>query len=275
MPGKPLEELLALAGGARIYDLSFDLYAGVPHYPTHPPFVFGLTKRHGEVVMALADGRLASSSADAIATGTHVGTHLDGLGHFSCNGMLFGGVPASAQSHESGLKTYGLETVAPISRRGVLLDVARLEGVAVLPKDFSIGPKHLDAACQRQRVEIRAGDVVLLRTGWARHWPDPVAYVMAGQGNAPTSPGPEIDGARWLSERRIFAAGSDTLAFERVPSPLPVHVHLLAESGIHIIEVLDLEKLAEDEVSEFLFVALPLKIRGATGSPIRPIALAV
>jgi kynurenine formamidase len=275
MPDGPLENLLALAGAARIYDLSFDLHAGIPHFPTHPPFVFGLTKRHGEVVTELPDGRLVSSSADAISTGTHVGTHLDGLGHFSCNGMLFGGVPASAQSYETGLGTYGVETIAPISRRGVLLDLARLEGVPSLPKDFSVGPKNLEAACRRQKVEIRAGDVVLLRTGWARHWPDPAAYVMGGQGNAPTGPGPEIEGARWLSERRIFATGSDTLAYERVPSAMPVHVHLLVERGIHIIEVLDLEKLAEDGVSEFLFVALPLRIRGATGSPIRPIALAV
>jgi kynurenine formamidase len=275
MPNRPLEDLLALAGSARVYDLSFDLHAGVPHFPTHPPFVFGLTKRHGEVVTELPDGRLASSSADAISTGTHVGTHLDGLGHFSCNGMLFGSVPASTQSYETGLGTYGVDTVAPISRRGVLLDVAGLQNVPILAKDFSVRPEHLEAACRRQKIEIRAGDVVLLRTGWAQHWPDPVAYVMGGQGNAPTGPGPEIDAARWLSERRIFATGSDTLAYERVPSPMPVHVHLLVESGIHIIEVLNLDKLATDGISEFLFIALPLKIRGATGSPIRPIALAV
>jgi len=275
MPARTLEELLTLAGGARVYDLSFDLYAGVPHYPTHPPFVFGLTKRHGEIVMELPDGRLASSSADAISTGTHVGTHLDGLGHFSCNGMLFGGALASAQSYEKGLGIHGVETVAPILRRGVLLDVAGLEGVPALPKDFAIVPQHLEAAHHRQKVEIRAGDVVLLRTGWARYWPDPAAYIMGGRGSAPTGPGPEIEGARWLSEQRIFATGSDTVAYEKVPSAMPVHVHLLVESGIHIIEVLDLEKLAADGVSEFLFVALPLKIRGATGSPIRPIALAV
>src|SRR3954447_14858336 len=150
MSGNPLEELLALAARARVYDLSFDLHAGVPHFPTHPPFVFGLTKRHGEIVIDLPDGRFASSSADAIATGTHVGTHLDGLGHFSCNGMLFGDIPASAQSYERGLETYGVDTVAPILRRGVLLDVAGLEGVPILPKDFSIGPQYLEAACQRQ-----------------------------------------------------------------------------------------------------------------------------
>jgi kynurenine formamidase len=77
-----------------------------------------------------------------------------------------------------------------------------------------------------------------------------------------------------LSERGVFAAGSDTVAFERVPTAtMPVHVHLLVESGIHIIEALNLEELAREKVYEFVFVAAPMKIRGATGSPIRPLAL--
>ena len=275
MPTRQLEELITLAGAARVYDLSFDLYTGIPHFPTHPPFVFGLTKRHGELATEFPDGRVGSSSADAIATGTHTGTHLDGLGHFSCNGMLFGGVPTSDQTYEKGLSKHGIETVGPIFRRGVLLDLARLEGVPSLPKDFAVKPAHLEEACRRQGVEIRPGDVVLLRTGWARHWPDPAAYITGGPGNLPTSPGPELEGAQWLSARKIFAAGSDTVAFERVPSLMQVHIHLLVENGIHIIEVLNLETLAEDGISEFLFVALPLRIRGATGSPIRPIALVV
>ena len=87
-------------------------------------------------------------------------------------------------------------------------------------------------------------------------------------------PGPAEQGARWLSGHEIFAAGSDTIAFERMPArSMTVHVHLLVESGIYIIECLNLEQLAADRVYEFGFVAAPLKIRGGTGSPIRPIAL--
>ena len=88
-------------------------------------------------------------------------------------------------------------------------------------------------------------------------------------------PGPEIEGARWLSERGVFAAGSDTIAFEKVPAAgMPVHVHLLVESGIHIIEALNLEDLSRERIYEFVFIAAPLKFRGGTGSPIRPLALA-
>src|ERR1700745_3148422 len=87
-------------------------------------------------------------------------------------------------------------------------------------------------------------------------------------------PGPSIAGARWLSTRGVFAGGSDTVAFEKVPDPaMPVHVHLLVESGIHIIECLNLEGLAAEKIYEFLFVASPLKIRGGTGSPMRPFAV--
>jgi kynurenine formamidase len=118
-------------------------------------------------------------------------------------------------------------------------------------------------------VEIRAGDVILLRTGWAAYFDDPAKFIAGVHG-----PGPAISGARWLSGRGIYAAGSDTVAFEKVPDPsMPVHVHLLVESGIHIIECLNLDDLAAAKAYEFLFVALPLKIRGATGAPIRPVAI--
>jgi len=116
---------------------------------------------------------------------------------------------------------------------------------------------------------IQPGDVVLLRTGWSRYWDDPGRFISGVR-----SPGPGLEGARWLSDRKIFAAGSETAPFESVPSPsMPVHVHLLVESGIHIIECLNLEELSASAAREFLFVATPLKIRGGTASPIRPIAL--
>jgi len=230
----------------------------MPHYPTHPPFLFGATKKHGEIVLP---GNV-SSSADAIALGTHVGTHIDALCHFSCGGKLYGGIDADS------VEQLSVDTVAPILRRGVLLDIAGNEGLSVLSPIFTIGVEHLDRAVDRQGVTIGRGDVVLLRTGWASLWDDAARYI-----NNVTGPGPERAGAEWLSSRGVFAAGSDTVAFERVPSGMEVHVHLLVESGIHIIEALNLEQLAADRVYEFLFVAIPMKIRGATGSPVRPIAL--
>lgn len=245
---------------ARAYDLGQPYFPGMPHFPSHPPFLYSLTKKHGDILY----GGGATSAADAIAMGTHVGTHIDALSHFSCNGVFFGGHSVE-HTYEHGMKELGVETIAPIVRRGLLLDIARLEGVDVLPVDFEITPDHLSRATN---VEISEGDVVLLRTGWARLFSDTKRYI-----NNTIAPGPGIEGAKWLSARKAFAAGSDTVAFEKTPSPaMSVHTHLLVESGIHIIEVLNLEELAQDGVHEFVFVAAPMNIRGATGAPVRPLA---
>lgn len=272
-----LAQLLDLIREHRIYDLAQPYFAGMPHFPTHPPYVFGLTRKHGDMMM---EGG-ASSSAESIAFGGHVGTHIDALCHYSCDGMLHGGVEAQAvQDHSAGFAKLGAETIAPILRHGVMLDIAAQMNVDVLPTDFAVTPDHLEAALKVSKTEIQPGGIVLLRTGWARYFTNFAQYVTGGQGDdharhTVAGPGPQIEAARWLSERGVFAAGSDTIAFEKVPAAtMPVHVHLLVESGIHIIEALNLENLSRDGIHEFVFVAAPLKIRGGTGSPMRPLALA-
>jgi len=261
-----MTELLELLRGARTYDLAQPYFVGMPHYPTHPPFLYSLTKQHGEYVFA--DG--ASSAAEAIGLGSHVGTHIDALCHFSLGGKLHGGVEAAGvQSYAGGVGHLSIDTVGLLLRRGVLLDMAAEQGVEALPGDFVVTPDHLASAARAQKVAVERGDVVLLRTGWGQYWDEPRRYLAQG-----AWPGPQLEGARWLSERGIFAAGSDTLSFEKTPGPsLPVHTHLLVESGIHIMEALNLEELARARVHTFLFVAAPLKLRGATGSPIRPFAV--
>lgn len=244
--------------GARVFDLAQDYFVGMPHYPTHPPFLYSLNRQHGDNVGPKGH----SSAADAIALGSHVGTHIDALCHFSCGGKFFGDVDI-VQSYTAGIAKYSVDTIAPILRRAVLLDIA---ANGPLAEDHEITPDELAAA---QKTEIRPGDIVLLRTGWARYYEDAKRFI-----NETRGPGPAIDGARWLSRHGIFAAGSDTVAFEKSPDPeMPVHVHLLVESGIHIIECLNLDELAEAGVTEFLFIGAPLKLRGATGAPLRPLGL--
>jgi len=257
-----LADLIRLAGQAKMYDLSQPYYTGMPHHPTHPPFMYSLVKKHGDFV---APGEVSSAS-ESIALGGHVGTHIDALSHFSCCGKLHDGTEvAGAQSYGGGLEALSVDTVQPIMRRGVLIDLVE-DGP--LAQDFTVTPELLAA---KSRVPIGPGDVVLLRTGWAQYWGDAAKYIREVHG-----PGPELAGAQWLSAHGIFAAGSDTIAFERVPArSMEVHVHLLVEKGIHIIEALDLEQLARDRVYEFLFVAAPLKIRGGTGSPVRALAFVI
>ena len=262
-----MEQLLEAIRSRRIYDLAQPYYPGMPHHPNHPPFLFGLSKKHGDYVASNG----GSSASEALTLGGHVGTHTDALCHFSCGGKLHGGEEAAGlQSYVGGLERHAVDGIAPIFRRGILLDIAGQSGVEALPADFEIAPEHLEAAAVAAHVQVEPGDVVLLRTGWARFWGDAARFIAQVHG-----PGPGEPGARWLSGRGVFAAGSDTVAFEKVPaSSMPVHVHLLVESGIHIIECLNLEQLAAERCYTFLFTATPLRIRGGTGSPIRPLAIA-
>src|SRR5690348_13442892 len=130
--------LLESIAGATVYDLAQLYFIGMPHHPSHPPFLYSLVKQHGDYV-GPADN---SSAADAIALGTHVGTHIDALCHFSCGGRLHGGdEAAAAQSYGGGLRRHSIDTVAPILRRGVLLDVA---GAEPLAEDYTITPADLE-----------------------------------------------------------------------------------------------------------------------------------
>ncbi|HEY3768635.1 MAG TPA: cyclase family protein [Candidatus Angelobacter sp.] len=260
------ESLLQSLTSVKLYDLAQPYFVGMPHHPVHPPFLFSLTKLHGDYVMPNG----GSSASEGLALGGHLGTHIDALCHFSCGGKLYGGHDvASAQSYGEGMKQHSVDTLAPLVRRGILLDIAGQQNLASLPANFEITPEHMETATRTQSVEIKAGDIVLLRTGWGAFFAD-VPRFEAQMHN----PGPSEQGARWLSSKKVFAAGSDTINFELVPSrTMPAHVHLLVESGIHIIECLNLEQLAAEKVFEFIFVAAPLKIRGGTGSPIRPFAL--
>lgn len=260
-----IQEIVSKLKSAKVYDLAQPYFVGMPHHPSHPPYLFSLVKKHGDFVSPVC----GSSASESIALGGHVGTHVDALCHFSKDGKLHDGSTASeVQSYAGGLERLAVDGMAPLVARGVLLDIASLAGVDVLPVDFLITPEHLDAACISQKVSVEAGDIVLLRTGWAQYWRDAAKYIAQVAG-----PGPEEAGARWLSAKGVIAAGSDTVAFERVPSPnMPVHLHLLVEKGIHIIEALNMEDIARDKVYEFLFVATPLKLNGGTGSPIRPLA---
>jgi kynurenine formamidase len=170
-----------------------------------------------------------------------------------------------------GLRRGGIDQVAPVVSRGVCLDIAGLRGVECLGPQDMVGREELEAACQRQGVAVAPGDAVLIRTGWIRYFDDARRYISHHDG----CPGLVEEGAQWLVEQGAAIAGADTVALERTPTAnLPVHQILLVRNGVHIIEVMNLDELAHDGVSDFLFMVSPLKIRGGTASPVRPVAVA-
>jgi len=202
----------------------------------------------------------------------HVGTHLDGLGHVGIAGRFYNGHSYGDIYTPMGLTKLGAENIPPIVTRGVILDIAGLIGTEVLPTGFQIGVDLLEGAVKRQKIELRPGDAVLLHTGWADLWQsDPQTYA-AGE------PGVVVEAAHWLIERRPCVVGADNWAFEVVPAvdperPFVAHQHLIAESGIYIVENIVTRALRDAGTSEFLFVMTPLPVRGATGSMVRPAAV--
>ena len=251
----------------KVYDLGMEYYVGMPHHPNHPPFAFSLTKKHGDLVY---EGG-ASASNCLFTTGGHTGTHLDALGHISLNGAIHGVDDIRPWQDYHGLKKGGIEQVRPAVTRGVLLDIAGLEGVSCLDSDYRIGAETLQKAMERQKVTLEKGDAVLLRTGWIQYFDDPLKYTSHHDG----CPGLVVDGAQLLANSGAAYVGADTVALEKTPAPnLPVHVVLIVKNGVYILEAMFLEELAADKVYDFLFMASPLKIRGGTASPVRPVAVA-
>ncbi|MER5872385.1 cyclase family protein [Streptomyces sp. NPDC002044] len=256
----------AVARGVDVLDLSHPLANGMPCSPNHPGFRMALARRHGDMVRA--DG--GSSANEIIVTGGHVGTHIDALAHVSHDGKLYGGHEAARAQNSAGFSVLGVETIEPMVCRGVFLDVAGLHGVACLPDGYGITVADLEAA----GVLPEPGDVCLIRTGWSRWWPEPERYLGFGAG----VPGVTARAAEWLADRGVRAAGTDTTAFEQIHAGqghavMPVHRILLVDHGIHIIENMRFDELVDHQVSEFTFVLSPLRITGATGSPVRPLAL--
>ena len=259
-----IDGLLESLDKARVFDLEQLRYAGAPSHPAHAPgFNYFLHRHH-----APGAGEARTGASGIVVTPEHSGTHIDALSHQAENLTLHGGVEVNGVQTSVGFRKLGVETMAPLVARGVLLDVA---GERRLEANYAISAGDLERAA---RAEIREGDVVLVRTGYGALWAKPDEYLKAA--------GVSAEGCRWLVEKKPRAVGADNMAFdlmtnERDPelnATLPGHILFLVRAGVPIIENLNLEELAAARVYEFLFVCLPLKMRGATGSPVRPIAIA-
>jgi kynurenine formamidase len=212
-------------------------------------------------------------SGDAVSMYTHTGTHIDTLNHFGLHGKIWNQFSADDHLGDQGWSKAGADKYPPIVARGVLIDVAKAKGMTHLPASYSITVADLQAALQQQGTRLQPGDVVLFRTGLMTLWPDPAKYQLGNQA------GLSLEAAQWLVEaNQAMLLGGDNFGVESFPSTdpenyVPVHTYLFAERGVSIMEVLWLEDLAKDQVYDFVFIATPLKLRGATGSPLRPLAI--
>lgn len=262
--------LTLIAAGVTVFDLGQQLRVGMPQSPNHPQFLHTLPRRHGDMVRS--DG--GSAANDLITTGTHVGTHIDALAHVSQDGKLYGGVDAQDSCVGGGYVSHGVHTISPMVRRAILIDVAGFKAVTCLDGGYEISLADLRGALTSQGTELKAGDVVLIRSGWGGKFADYDGYM----GRETGVPGIGAEAGEWLAAQGVSVVGADSTALEVVHAgkghaELPVHRILLVEHGIYIIETMFLEELAAAEVYDFSVVLAPLNIFGATGSPLRPLAL--
>ncbi len=273
-------QVLSQINSGKAYDLSVDYFVGMPsfHALGDPGYQYWLTHTpHGTIVdnpngMGEAMNRKVSYTGDAISMYTHMGTHIDALNHFGLNGRIWNGFTPEEHLGDKGWKKAGAETIPPIIARGVMIDVKASKGS--LPKNYRITANDLQDALKKQRTVLEPGDVVLIRTGQAEFYEDADHYL-------DNYPGISLDAVKWLSEDQgIMLLGADNLSFEAFPPEradnwVPVHTYLLAEKGVMFIEQMNLEELANDEVYEFAFIAASLKLKGASGSPMRPLAIPI
>ena len=273
--------IVARMDGARIYDLSVDYFLGMPSFQAAGDPAYQIWMTHtprGTIVDNLngAGRRLNTCcgySGDVILMYTHTGTHIDALNHFGYGRKIYNSYDADEHLGSRHWQKGGSEQIVPIVARGVLLDIAAAHGAECLPPSYGISIDDCQKAATRQGVTVQEGDVVLLRTGRMRYWPD-------GGKVFGNSPGVTVETAKWITEQNIAVVGADNEAVERTPATdpdiwLPGHTQFLTEAGVPQIECLNLEELSRDRMYEFAFVGAPIRLRGATGSPIRPLAFAL
>lgn len=264
---------------SRVYDLSIDYFVGMPSFQAAGDPSYQIFMSHtpdGTIVDNLngigeSVNRHVCYSGDVVFMYTHTGTHIDALNHFGVDGKIYNGFTAKDHLGSRNWTKGGVDVIPPIIARTVLLDVAKLKGVSCLDDSYAITIEDIEAELRRTGLTINKGDAVFIRTGRMAFWPD-------GSKTLGDPPGLSLDAARWLTNQGISVIGADQECVEVGPSQhednwLPGHCHFLVEAGVPMIELLNLEELSADEVNEFCVIAAPIRLRGATGAPIRPLAL--
>jgi kynurenine formamidase len=271
--------IMSRADASTVYDLSIDYFVGMPSFQAagDPSYQLYMSHTPGGTAVDNLNGvgsevnRHVCYSGDVVFMYTHTGTHIDSLNHFGVDGKIYNGFTPEEHLGSRHWTKGGAEQIPPIVARGVMLDIAGLKGVECLPPSYAITIDDCRDALERAGLEIRTGDVVLVRTGRMAYWPD-------GSKVLGNPPGLGLEAGRWLTDHGIIAIGADQECVEVGPSEhddnwLPGHCHFLAEAGVPMIELVDLEALARDGVHEFCLIAAPIRLRGATGAPLRPLAM--
>ena len=287
-PDKILKAL-RLAKTGQTYELGRVYEAEMPQYGYRPYFLSIIPP-----ALPFKDG-MGTVHADYF-TGFigQMGTQFDAFGHQgkvvrmadgSLKGVYYNGFTEEeligTNRGVGGLQALGVENVKPIITRGILIDIASFKGIPVLDSRYEVTLADVRGALAKQGLKeesIEPGDAVLFNYGWGVNWSNGAKYNDARffQGENQGSPGIGVEVARWAVEKKASMVGADSCCVTIQPPTRPelgnVH-HELFFGGVYMLENMDLSQLARDRVYEFLYMNLAERIKGATGSPVRPLAI--
>jgi kynurenine formamidase len=222
-------------------------------------------------------GPRAGAADDYVFMPLQGSTQWDGLSHMFLDGVMYNGFWMGNVDALHGARRGSIDTFkSSFVGRGVLLDVARHLGVDRLPKGHAITPEELDATAAAQAVEVRAGDILLVRTGHV-----PYFYHLADKTEFWKDGAPGLGNAclDWIADHDIAALAMDNVAITVQPTEPPVSIHtlLLVDLGLPLGEIWWLDDLAAacaaENRYEFFLAAPPLNVSRSAGAPLNPVAI--
>jgi kynurenine formamidase len=270
------ERALSAAHGCRtgkVYGLALPIGRRTPHVWDRPdPQRLTLTSPSDAVdQQRLGAPEGTGSSEDMLVLASHTGTHMDALSHVFAGDKIYNGFPASSFTSRRGAGRCAIDRTAAFAGRGVLLDIAGHEGVPLLEPGRPITSSDLESCRAAQGSHLESGDVLLIRTGWTE------ALERREAVPADRQPGMGLDAVDFVRDHDLAVVGADNAAVEVIPfdngTYLGVHIELLVNLGVTLLEHLWLADLAADECHDFLLAVGALPVTGATGSPVNPIAI--
>lgn len=271
-------EAASLVKKGKIYDLGRVLDSHVPHFEgryfqqTLVSSAHILNQRRPDFG-GEGWGKNQINWITELVSGTfQIGTQLDGLNHLQIGDRFYNGLKTNEIVEEWGTNKLGVETIPPIITRGLLIDLTESRKGEMLQKGEVVTVAMIDEFLKKHQLEVRPGDVVLFHTGWGSLWDKDADQFSSGE------PGPGLEAAKWLVDKRVAVTGCDTWSFGAVPGedperPFQVPQMLNVKHGLFIMENLKTEELAKDKVYEFQFVLTHAKTRGSTAAVIAPAAI--
>jgi kynurenine formamidase len=262
--------------------MAFNLVDGIPLFGSR--FSKTILTSFAVVPGAEYGNNKLSYMEDTYLSQSHVGTHIDGMGHIGIQDCYYNQTPMGKYVTQNNLKRLGLENIKTFATRGVIIDAVKVFQAAgklksnpacknpCLDAGTLITEADLQAGLKLYNVTLREGDAVFINTGWGdlfQQYPAQNATYNGGE------PGISHSAAIWLASQKVVAVGSDTWAVEVIPGEnkdeaFPVHKTLLTDNGIHIIENVRTDLIAAAAASSkratfFLSMTVP-KAVGLTGT---------